>query len=260
MQYQKNKLNISERSNNIIDNSKSNFGEIAYIEPIGNQIISPISNGEERSFDLGEKIKNRENIIPNPQFKNNKNIIQTVKNDLKNKVDIEQLDKEKQMEQIIVNIPNNDSDYNRGKSFNNNYIRSIPKKENKHLLNLKKINPRQKIKNNYQTSTNPQLIDSRNFTSSNNDSGQFQQIIYDPNFNITSSRSPEYHHRKDDNKYIIKNYKRGRGGIIPLNNMSPNLNNYEDMNSSDQKFDIQIKNLILLTITKQGVILNEIYQ
>ena len=58
MQYQKNiKLDKSESSNIYKENSNSNTGEMAYMDPIGNQqIISTISIvGGERSIDLTEK-------------------------------------------------------------------------------------------------------------------------------------------------------------------------------------------------------------
>ena len=105
MQYQKNKLDSSERSNIIRDNSNSNFGEMAYMEPIGSQMISPISIEGERSLDLDGKIKNRERISPNPLTEKNQNIIHKVKNDLKAKVDIGQLDEEKPIRSIVVNMP-----------------------------------------------------------------------------------------------------------------------------------------------------------
>ena len=219
MQYQKNiKLDTSERSNFHRDNSNSNIGEIAYMDPIGNQqLISPISiAGGERSIDYNEKPKHRP-------------IIQSVKNDIKNKTNLSRLVEENPIPSVIINMPYNAySDNNRERSPRDlKYNLRKPKGEN--IYNIKtmnqKISPNHNIKNNYQTSTNPQFFDSHNFNNSSNDSGsgRYHQIIFDTRGN-NISRSPQY-------------LRRERGGIIPLNNMSPNLNNYDD-NSYEQKNDI----------------------
>ena len=219
MQYQKNiKLDTSERSNFHRDNSNSNIGEMAYMDPIGNQqLISPISiAGGERSIDYNEKPKHRP-------------IIQSVKNDIKNKTNLSKLVEENPIPSVIINMPYNAySDNNRERSPRDlKYNLRKPKGEN--IYNIKtmnqKISPNHNIKNNYQTSTNPQFFDSHNFNNSSNDSGsgRYHQIIFDTRGN-NISRSPQY-------------LRRERGGIIPLNNMSPNLNNYDD-NSYEQKNDI----------------------
>ena len=233
MQFQRNKLDISERTNIYMnkDNSNSNTGEMAYIEPIGNRIISPISIGGERSIDLGEKNKYHFSRIK-------PSLIQSMKNDIKNKnLNIVQLVEENPMPSSLVNIPYEDNiDYSREKSPRYLNIKSIrrPKQDNmNNNFNIRtakqKRSPKQrikKIKNNYKTLTNPQLIDSRNIINSSNDSGNYHQIIFDPRANYIS-RSPVYDRGE-------------RGGIIPFNNMSPNLNNlntFEEMNSSEQKID-----------------------
>ena len=219
MQYQKNiKLDKSESSNIYKENSNSNTGEMAYMDPIGNQqIISPISIvGGERSIDLTEKSKHRP-------------IIQSVKNDIKTKTNLHNLVEENQIPSIIINMPNDDNiDYikeRRSRDLNIN----LRKSKGENIYNIKtmnqKISPKNNIKNIYQTSTNPQFYDTHNFNNSSNDSasGRYNQIIFDSRTN-NISRSPQF-------------FRRERGGVIPLNNMSPNLNNYED-NSYEQKNEI----------------------
>ena len=219
MQYQKNiKLDKSESSNIYKENSNSNTGEMAYMDPIGNQqIISTISIvGGERSIDLTEKSKHRP-------------IIQSVKNDIKTKTNLHNLVEENQIPSIIINMPNDDNiDYikeRRSRDLNIN----LRKSKGENIYNIKtmnqKISPKNNIKNIYQTSTNPQFYDTHNFNNSSNDSasGRYNQIIFDSRTN-NISRSPQF-------------FRRERGGLIPLNNMSPNLNNYED-NSYEQKNEI----------------------
>ena len=219
MQYQKNiKLDKSESSNIYKENSNSNTGEMAYMDPIGNQqIISTISIvGGERSIDLTEKSKHRP-------------IIQSVKNDIKTKTNLHNLVEENQIPSIIINMPNDDNiDYikeRRSRDLNIN----LRKSKGENIYNIKtmnqKISPKNNIKNIYQTSTNPQFYDTHNFNNSSNDSasGRYNQIIFDYRTN-NISRSPQI-------------FRRERGGVIPLNNMSPNLNNYED-NSYEQKNEI----------------------
>ena len=135
MQYQKNKLDISEPSSNQINYSNSNLGEMAYMNPIGNQIRSPTS------------------------------IVQTVENDLRDRLDIDQLkEEESPIKTIIVNMPrgNNNNDTNNYSQMRS--PRNTRNSKEKNVYNIKTVNPIQKINinNNYQTSTNPQLIDSRN--------------------------------------------------------------------------------------------------
>ena len=90
MQFQRNKLGFNEFSYNNKENSNSKSGEMAYMEPLGNQILSPspISLGNERSIDsVDKKIKNNKQV-PSRLSKQSPTIIQSVKNDLKNKIDI----------------------------------------------------------------------------------------------------------------------------------------------------------------------------
>ena len=210
MQYQKNKLDISEPSSNQINYSNSNLGEMAYMNPIGNQIRS------------------------------SRSIVQTVENDLRDRLDIDQLkEEESPIKTIIVNMPrgNNNNDTNNYSQMRS--PRNTRNSKEKNVYNIKTVNPIQKINNNnnYQTSTNPQLIDSRNMNiNSSNDSGQYHQFVFDPKIYIRQSKSPKLINSLNDN-YYNNNIKSQRGGKIPLNNMSPNLNNYEDINSSERIFD-----------------------
>ena len=225
MQYQKNiKLDSSERSNlyKEKESSNSNTGEMAYIDPIGNQqIISPINIASgERSIDITGKTKHRP-------------IIQSVKNDIKNKTNLHNLVEENQISSIIINMPTDDNiDYIKERSSRDFNI-NLRKSKGENIYNIKtmnqRISPKNKINNIYQTSTNPQFFDSHNFNNSSNDSasGRYNQIIFDSRTNNTS-RSPQY-------------FRRERGGVIPLNNMSPNLNNYDD-NSYEQKNEINNNN------------------
>ena len=128
MQFQKNKLDSSERSNDIKDISTSNLGEMAYIEPLGNQIISPISVGAEKSSDLDERIKNKEKIISNPLTEKSPNIIKKVENDLKAKVDISQFVEEKPIGSIVVNIPSRDINYMKVRSPKSKNLRNVNEK------------------------------------------------------------------------------------------------------------------------------------
>ena len=107
MQFQRNKLGFNEFSYNNKENSNSKSGEMAYMEPLGNQILSPspISLGNERSIDsVDKKIKNNKQV-PNRLSKQSPTIIQSVKNDLKNKIDIEELVEENPIPSIIVKMP-----------------------------------------------------------------------------------------------------------------------------------------------------------
>ena len=186
MQYQKNKNDSRENSGFNKDNTNSNQGEMAYIEPIGNQIISPISIGNDRSIEITEKIRNQS--LPNQPPYNNRNIIQTVKTDLKNKVDIGNLVDEKPIHSIVVNMP---------------YGGDIDDEREKTPTTINLGTTKEEIEYNLRT--------------------------------LNQRRSPI---NQTNNKYQFFGDRRERGGIIPFNNMSPNLNNYEDMNSSDQKNEI----------------------
>ena len=231
MQFQKNKLDTSERSNNNKDISTSNLGEMVYIEPLGNQLISPISIGGEKSPESEEKMKNEEKVISNAITENNQNIIKKVENDLKKKLDIRKIKEEKPISSIVVKMPYGDINYTKIRSPKIKNIRNANENNDKNIYSIKSISQRQKTKKNeYHTSTNPKMIDSHNFNSSN-DSGQIHQINIEKN-NLNKHPNIFIHRRNE------------RGGIIPLNNMSPNLNNYEDTNSSDQKFDITNNNLL----------------
>ena len=237
MQFQRNKLGFNEFSYNNKENSNSKSGEMAYMEPLGNQILSPspISLGNERSIDsVDKKIKNNKQV-PNRLSKQSPTIIQSVKNDLKNKIDIEELVEENPIPSIIVKMPYDNIDYNREKSPR--YIRysqggNVYNKTTNH-----KHIQKQKIDNNYQVSTDPHMIDSHNniFFNSSNDSGRSKQIILDPRV-IDVSKSPQYYPQLNEHQYF-GNDRRERGGIIPFNKMSPNLNNFEEMNNSSELFD-----------------------
>ena len=227
MQYQKNKSDQKEKK----ENTDSENGEMIYMEPIGNKIISPVSIGQEQSSENNENKTNKDQS-QQPQ-KSHRTIIQTVKNDLKNRVDIAQLVDERPIHSIVVNVPSAFQEEKREKSPKTINIGST-KEEIEY--NIKTLNPRKTpIDNNrYRTGTNPQGNDSRNFNSLN-DSRGYQQINFGPRSNF--SRSP-------DNIMKMKEYqffphdRRDGGGIIPFNQMSPNLNNYEDMNSSGEKIDL----------------------
>ena len=149
MHCQKNiKLDQNERTNLYKENSNSNTGEMAYMDPIGKQqIISQINiAGGERSIDLNEKIKHRP-------------IIQSVKNDIKRKTNLRNLIEENPMPSIVINMPNNDSiEFTKEKGVNNYKFKTMNQK----------ISPKNNIKDIYQTSTNPQFYDSHNFNNSSN--------------------------------------------------------------------------------------------
>ena len=112
MQYQKNKLDISEPSSNQINYSNSNLGEMAYMNPIGNQIRSPRS------------------------------IVQTVENDLRDRLDIDQLkEEESPIKTIIVNMPrgNNNNDTNNYSQMRS--PRNTRNSKEKNVYNIKTVNP-----------------------------------------------------------------------------------------------------------------------
>jgi hypothetical protein len=217
MQYQRNK---SDRNQNK-ENTESEIGEMLYIDPTNNQIISPDRVGEEQSSENNE-------IRPNQpqQLQPIRTIIQTVKNDLQNKVDINKLVKERPIHSIAVNLTSGTQSEKREKSPKTINIGST-KEEIEY--NIKTLNPRKspKMNNQDQIGTNQQgsgsLNDSRGY-----------QINYVPRINM--SRSPDNLQRMNDFQYF-PNDRRDGGGIIPFNQMSPNLNNFEDMNSSGEKFD-----------------------
>ena len=217
MQYQRNK---SDRNQNK-ENTDSELEEMIYIDPTNNQVISPDRIREEQSSENNE-------IRPTKphQVQPIRTIIQTVRNDLQNKFDINKLVKERPIHSIAVNLTSGTQSEKREKSPKTINIGST-KEEIEY--NLKTINPRKspKMNNQDQTGTNQQesgsLNDSRGY-----------QINYVPRINM--SRSPDNFQRMNDFQYF-PNDRRDGGGIIPFNQMSPNLNNFEDMNSSGEKYD-----------------------
>ena len=225
MQYQKNKSDQKDKTQRNKENTDSDFGEMIYMEPNGNQVISPLSLGQEQSSETNEN-RNRER----PQ--QNRTIIQTVKNDLRNRVDLAQLVDERPIHSIVVNAPR----YGEEKREKSPKTINLGSTKEEIEYNIKTLNQRKtpKDKYHYQTGTNPQGSDSRNFNSLN-DSRGYQQIHFGPRSNF--SRSPGNFPRMKDYQ-IFQNERRDGGGIIPFNQMSPNLNNYEDMNSSGEKMDI----------------------
>ena len=48
MQYQKNKSDQKEKKERNKENTDSDLGEMVYVEPIGNQVISPESLGQDQ--------------------------------------------------------------------------------------------------------------------------------------------------------------------------------------------------------------------
>ena len=227
MQYQKNKSDQKEKKERNKENTDSDLGEMIYVEPIGNQVISPESLGQDQMNETNENKSNEDK-----QVKSHRTILQTVKNDLKNKVDIAQLVDERPIHSIVVNVSSGYPDDKQEKSPKTINIGSS-KEEIEY--NIKTLNPRKSPDNNqYQTGTNPLGTDSRNLNSLN-DSGGYQQIIFGPRNN--ASRSPDNFPKMKDYQFFNHD-RRDRGGIIPFNNMSPNLNNFEDMNSSGEKMDV----------------------
>ena len=111
MQYQKNKSDKKDIKEGNQENTESDFGEMAYMEPTGNQVISPMRVGHEQSLEANENRSNRDQ----PQ-KSHPTIIQTVKNDLKNRVDIAQLVDERPIHSIVVNVPSGYPEDKREKS------------------------------------------------------------------------------------------------------------------------------------------------
>ena len=70
-----------------------------YMEPIGNQVINPMSLGQEQRSENNER-SNKDQLQ-----QSHRTIIQTVKNDLRNRVDIAQLVDERLIHSIVVNVP-----------------------------------------------------------------------------------------------------------------------------------------------------------
>ena len=219
MQFQRNKSEQKDKKDRNQENTESDIGEMFYMEPIGNQVISPMS-GLEQSSETNENKINKDQ----PQHRT---IIQTVKNDLKNKVDIAQLVDERPIHSIVVNVPSGYPEERREKSPKTINI-GTTKEEIEY--NIKTLNPRKSPNNQYQTATNPQGSDSHNFNSLN-DSRGYQQLPFGPRTNI--SRSPDNFPRMGDFQF----FQNDRSGV-PFNQMSPNLNNYEDINSSGEKMDL----------------------
>ena len=71
MQFQRNKLEQKDKKDRNQENTESDIGEMFYMEPIGNQVISPMS-GLEQSSETNENKINKDQ----PQHRT---IIQTVK-------------------------------------------------------------------------------------------------------------------------------------------------------------------------------------
>jgi hypothetical protein len=115
MQYQKNKSDQKDKKERNQENTESDFGEMIYMEPIGNQVISPESIGQEQSSENNENKTNKEQ----QQLQPIRTIIQTVKNDLKNKVDINQLVNERPIHSIAVNLSSGNREERREKKPKN---------------------------------------------------------------------------------------------------------------------------------------------
>ena len=98
MQYQR-KSEKNEKKDRNRDNTESELEEMIYMEPIGNQVISPESLGQEQSIENNENRTNKDQ-----QEQPMHTIIQTVKNDLKNKMDLTKLANEKPIHSIAVNL------------------------------------------------------------------------------------------------------------------------------------------------------------
>ena len=223
MQYQRNKSNQKDKKEQNQENNDFDLGEMIYMEPIGNPEISPLSAAAEQSSDTNEKMNKDQTQHPT--------IIQTVKNDLRNRVDIAQLVDERPIHSIVVNVPTGYPEEKREISPKTINIGSTKEQIE---YNIKTLNPRKSPNNHYQTGTNPLGSDSRNFNSLN-DSRGYQQLPFGPRTNI--SRSPDNYPRLRDYQFF-PNDRSGAGGIIPFNQMSPNINNYEDINSSAEKIDL----------------------
>ena len=226
MQYQKNKSDQKDKKDKNQENTDSDFGEMIYMEPIGNQIISPVVGTQEQSSETNEKINKDQPHQPH------RTIIQTVKNDLKNRVDIAQLVDERPIHSIVVNVPSGYPEEKREKSPKTINIGSSREEIE---YNIKTLNQRRTPRetNQYQTVTNPQGNDSHNFNSLNESRGY--PINFDPRSNF--SRSPVNILRMKDYQFFPRDRRDG-GGIIPFNQMSPNTNGFEEMNSSGEKMDL----------------------
>ena len=218
MQYQRNKFEQNRNK----ENNESEQEERLYFDPLTNKVINP------------------ENITPEPSSENNENsanqvqqlqpirtIIQTVRNDLKNKVDLSQLVKDAPIHSIAVKLSSrNHPDKKREKSPKTINVGSTREEIE---YNIKTLNPRRSPKgyNQYQTGTSKHL-------GSGNDNRGYPKY-FGPR--VYMSKSPDNFQRTKDFRYF-PNERRDGGGIIPFNQMSPNLNNnFEDMNSSGEKID-----------------------
>ena len=162
MQYQKNKSDPKERNQ---ENTDSDFGEMVYMEPTGNEVITPMREGQEQISEINENKMNRDQ----PQ-QSHPTIIQTVKNDLKNRVDIAQLVDERPIHSIVVNVPSGYPEEKREKSPKTINIGSS-KEEIEYNIKTLNRGKTPKDNNRYQTGTNPQGSDSRNFNSLNDSRG-----------------------------------------------------------------------------------------
>ena len=243
MQYQKNKSDKKDIKEGNQENTESDFGEMAYMEPTGNQVISPMRVGHEQSLEANENRSNRDQ----PQ-KSHPTIIQTVKNDLKNRVDIAQLVDERPIHSIVVNVP---SGYPEDKREKSPKTINIGSSKEEIEYNIKTLNqgktPKESNHYQYQTGTNPLGSDSKNLNSLNDSRGY--QINFGPRANF--SRSPDNYPKMKEYQYF-PNDRRDGGGIIPFNQMSPNINNFEDMNSSGEKMDLTNKTNNYRTIMRNS--------
>ena len=243
MQYQKNKSDKKDIKEGNQENTESDFGEMAYMEPTGNQVISPMRVGHEQSLEANENRSNRDQ----PQ-KSHPTIIQTVKNDLKNRVDIAQLVDERPIHSIVVNVP---SGYPEDKREKSPKTINIGSSKEEIEYNIKTLNqgktPKESNHYQYQTGTNPLGSDSKNLNSLNDSRGY--QINFGRRTNF--SRSPDNYPKMKEYQYF-PNDRRDGGGIIPFNQMSPNINNFEDMNSSGEKMDLTNKTNNYRTIMRNS--------
>ena len=99
MQFQKDKYKDKGRPRKVYiqDNTPdSEYGEMLYTDPNGNQVLSPMIDSQEQIMDSNEQ-------SGDPQ--KSKSIFQTIRNDLKNNSDMVQLVSDQPIPSLVVNIP-----------------------------------------------------------------------------------------------------------------------------------------------------------
>jgi hypothetical protein len=223
MQFQKDKYKDKGRPRKVyIQNNTpdSEYGEMLYTDPNGNQVLSPMVDSQEQIMDSNEQ-------SADPQ--KSKSIFQTVRNDLKNNSDMVQLVSDQPIPSLVVNIPsrNEEEGYERSPKEIN-----VGSSRDDYDYNIRTLNARKSPKNmmhqNYRDS-NDDYMEQPPY-----DDEDYQGYQENPRTAMLSrNRSPKVNQAYRNKNLSPYGHPRG-GGVVPFNKMSPSQN-YDDLDYSGEK-------------------------